>query len=304
MRKKAKSIILIVALISLVAIFGVMLSACNSATAQGQLRSVVSFRTHSQETLVYDVVDEADPEYKGTYTVTLTAHHKGEAIKLGSRTYEGNDVQDGILIDGTLSYKDHLEQFGCYYKLVSGSTYMAPSYTYRLEKDASGTTVFEMQGTYNSKSLDVERTYGNDAPQRSSLGFSSSVYDNNQFQQVLRSVTTFSSGIAMSFSTPVATKNSLFVATTSVSGNNSVKVKNDFTASTDEFKEEGVSCIEVALSRSTEVNGASQLLYYALDSVKVNGWEIVCPLMKIVEPYKSNGKILKVTYSLKSISIE
>ena len=66
------------------------------------------------------------------------------------------------------------------------------------------------------------------------------------------------------------------------------------------FKNDGVECHKVIISRSTEVAGSTQTLYYSVNDIKIKGWPIKHALIKIVEPAGKGN----VVYSLKNITIE
>lgn len=287
-----KKIALVILIIALILTCGIVLSACNNATTQGQLANLLT--DHNQETFVYDVLNKFD-NTQGTYTVRLQAYDKGESISdFGNATLE--NVDDGVLVSGLLTIGDITYRTGCYFNLISGSSFMVPAYTFRVEKKGNVET-FRLQGSYDGATLNYER-YINGKKSTGSVKASGTYYDNNEFQQSLRTVTTFSTSFNFGFTMPlVSAKESTKInLTASCSATQDVTVP---------YRTEAINCYRVNLSRSTDVNGVSQQLYYATDNLTYNGWNMKNVLVKFIEHYKddASGNIYDIEYSLKEASL-
>lgn len=292
-----KKLILSITVIAMVLIIGVGLTACNNATPQGQLANILN--DHTQESFIYEAINTKD-NTRGAYTVELKAFNKGDTVDFGTRTLD--NVSKGIRVKGELSFGKVKYEMGCYYNIIGGSSFMTPAYSYRTIKN-DGVQTFAMQGRYDGSTFVCERKIGEDTF-NDSAKLSGTVFDNNQFQQVLRSVTTFSSGLTLSFNTPIASAEGVGSATLTASGNSTVKIKDiGYTNAIEDLREEGVECYKISLSRTTEVAGMSQTLYYAVDDVKSNGWAMKHVLMKIVEPFTVDGESYEMQYNLISASI-
>lgn len=289
MRKIFLSLIVIV----MVAVLGIGLTACNNATPQGQLANILN--EHSYEKFEYEVLDTKD-DSTGLYTVELQAFKKNSSVDFGTRTL--SDVKEGIRVKGLLIFGDTTYEMGCYYNLIGGTiSYMTPAYSYRTIT-VNGENAFEMQGKYNGSTFECERYVGDDTL-TDSVKLSGTIFDNNQFQQGLRSVTTFASGLNLTFSTPVVNKNGVASATLTASGSSTTRVKEiGYTDSIDDLREEGIECYRIELSRSTQVAGMSQTLFYAVNDIKFQGWKIKNALVKIIEPYTSAGERYEMHYNL------
>ncbi len=297
-----KKFVLIVLILAMTLTIGIGLTACNKATPQGQLANILQHHRH--EYFEYDVLDTADNS-TGTYTVSLDAYNAGSEIT-GFGTATLKNVQEGILVKGRLSHKDTIYETGCYYNLVGGTSYMVPAYSYRIQ-NVNGKNTFSVQGTYSGGGYDYTRII-NGETSNGSLGASGTVLDNNQFQQALRSVTTFSSGLSLSFSLPLVTEEEAATATLTASGNSVAEIKTAYTDTLEAYAEKGIPCYQIFISRSTQVSGMSQTLYYAADNANITyrDWPIKNVLVKIVEPYKNEatGEKFEMQYSLKSLSIQ
>ncbi len=292
-----KKTVLIIFVVAMVAVLGVGLTACNNATPQGQLANLLT--DHNHETFVYDVVNTKDNS-TGVYTVNLDAFNKDATVEFGNRTLE--NVQKGIRVQGELVFGNTKYVMGCYYNLVSGTSFMTPAYSFRTVT-VDGTQTFSMQGRYVGGSFECERYIGEDTL-LNSVKASGTVFDNNQFQQVLRSVTTFGSGLTLSFTTPIASATTVTTASLTANCSSTAKIKDTgYTDSVEDLKEEGIDCYVVYISRATEVKGMSQTLYYAVDNIKVQGWSMKNVLVRIVEPFTSDGKRYDMVYSLKTATL-
>ncbi len=297
-----KKIILICLILVMTLTIGIGLTACNKATPQGQLANILQHHRHEQ--FEYDVLDTADNS-TGTYTVSLDAYNAGSEITdFGTATLK--NVQEGILVRGRLAHKDTIYETGCYYNLVGGTSYMVPAYSYRIQ-NVNGKNTFSVQGTYAGGNYEYTRILNGESSS-GSVGASGTVFDNNQFQQALRSVTTFSSGLALSFSLPLVTETEAATATITASGNSVAEIKTAYTDTLHAYAEKGVPCYQIGISRSTQVTGMSQTLYYAADDANITyqNWPIKNILVKIIEPYKNEatGERFEMQYSLKSLSIQ
>lgn len=293
-----KKVILIVMLICMTLAMSVGLTACNNATPQGQLADILKDQKH--ERFVYDVLNKYDKS-TGTYVVTLDAYSEGSNIdNFGSAKLKS--VGKGILVKGMLTFGATTYEMGCYYTLVDGASFMVPAYSYRIQKE-NGKTTFSVQGSYSGNNYNFDRDVNGKKSSGVVNAKGTTVFDNNQFQQVLRSMTTFSTGSSLTFVTPLvsATEDTPVTLTASVSSVENVKTP--YTKSVEKLAKDGISCYAVSVSRSTEVAGMSQTLYYAVDDINYNGWKLKNVLVKIVEPFKVNGEKSEMQYTLKSISI-
>lgn len=302
-----KKVILTLSAILVAAIVGLSLTACNNtAPTQGQLRNILS--DHNSEDFVYDVsAKDADGNkvdgYDGTYKVSLKAYPKNSTIEgFGSPDTTISDLDAGILVKSTLSVGTQTYETGCYFKLISGSSYMTPAHTYRVQKDGD-TETFHMQGAYGGKKFVYSRIVDGEKSEGALDANSATLYDNNEFHQTLRTITTFSESLAFSFSVPLvsATEAKTVSLTARVAGKTSVKTA--FTNANADYAENGIDCYKTYLSRATEVAGISQTLYYAQKDVSINGWAMKHVLVKIEEPFKKDGKTLVMTYELKTASL-
>lgn len=298
-----KKIILTLLVISMVAVLGVGLVACNNATPQGQLSDLLSNHNHEvfeYDVQRYDVTNETYATERGTYTVKLDAFKKGP-VELGSRTIE--NAEQGIRVTGKLVFGTTEYDMGCYYNLVSGTNFMVPAYSYR-KISVDGQQTFEMNGKYNGTSFECERTVG-DEQISDTLKLSGTVFDNNQFQQVLRSLPSGSfPSINITFSTPIASPSAAGTVTLIARGGSTEYVKCEYSDSVESLAETGINCYRVSLGRSTEVAGVSHTLFYAVDEVKYNGWGMKNILVKIIEPYTdADRNPYEMHYTLVSASL-
>lgn len=140
----------------------VSLTACNNtATTQGQLRNILS--DHKSETFEYGVcAKDANggkiDGYDGTYVVTLKAYGDGSSLaNFGSADTTLENLSAGIFVRGLLTVGTKTYDTGCYFKLISGSSYMVPAYSYRVQKDGE-TETFRLFGSYDGKKFSYTRT--------------------------------------------------------------------------------------------------------------------------------------------------
>ncbi len=300
-----KKILLTIAIIAMIAIMGVTLVACNNATTQGQLANLLNDHNHERfEYTVYaeSTTGEKIDGYDGTYTVTLDAYDKGSIItNFGNATL--SDVQEGVLVRGKLVSGNTVYETGCYFNLIGGSSYMVPAYTFRTQS-VNGEETFRLQGTYSGATLTYERYIDGVKDEGSVSAKATTYFDNNEFHQSLRTITTFSTGLNFSFSVPVVSRTEATYATLSSMVMGTMMIKNDFTANNALYQEKGIECYEVVVSRSTEVSGLSQALYYAVDDVADDGWDLKNVLVRIVEPFKVDGTIYNMIYDLTLAELE
>ena len=85
--------------------------------------------------------------------------------------------------------------------------------------------------------------------------------------------------------------------------NGKTKVKTAFTESNEKYAAEGIECYKTDVSRTTQVAGISQTLYYAESDVLINGWAMKHVLVKIEEPFKKDGKTCYMNYELKTATL-
>lgn len=300
-----KKAILIVSVVAMVAVLGLSLSACNNATTQGQLQNILN--DHNHESFEYEVFAQDGngnkiEGYDGLYTVTLDRKSAGSTVEnFGDVTL--TDVADGVLVRGNLTVGTTVYDTGCYFALINGASYMVPAYSYRtITKD--GTCTFSLNATYNGKSFEFSRTVdGVQSNGAVDLGKAATYFDNNEFHQALRTMTTFSDSLSFSFVTPIvsATEATSVTLTARVSGR--ATVKNAFTESNENYRDGGISCYKTYVSRSTEVAGLSQTLYYAENDITFSGWGLKHVLVRINEPFKLDGNIYTMVYDLKTATL-
>ena len=291
-----RKVILTIIVAAMIAVVGISLTACNNATPQGQLANILP--DHNHEVFVYDALNTMDNS-TGVYTVNLDAFKNGTEVEFGTRKLENVDA--GIRVLGTLVFGDTKYEMGCYYKFVSGTSFMTPAYTFRTVTE-NGNKTFDMQGAYAGGNFTSER-FVDDGSNSDTLKTSGTVFDNNQFQQVLRSVTTFS-GLTLSFTTPIVTNDDAGVASLTASGSSTAKLKDiPYTDAMEQYAEEGVPCYVINVSRATDVAGMSHTLYYATDNIKSNGWAMKNILVKIIEPFTENNERFEMQYTLRSASL-
>lgn len=303
-----KKVILTISIVLVVALACVSMTACNNtATTQGQLRNILS--DHNSESFEYDVfAKDADGNkiegYDGTYNVTLKAYGEGAKIEnFGSSDTNLENLSAGILVNGLLRVGTQTYETGCYFKLINGSSYMVPAYSYRVQKDGEKET-FRLFGSYDGKKFSYTRTVNGKKSEGTVEAGNATFYDNNEFHQSLRTITTFSDSLSFKFFVPLvsATEASFVELTANVNG--TTKVTTAFTESNEKYAEDGgIECYKTSVSRKTDVAGISQTLYYAKSDVLINGWAMKQVLVKIQEPFKKDNVTNYMTYELKTATL-
>lgn len=282
---------LIISVLAIMVIIGAIfaLSACNrSASPQGQLSNFLI--DHNKEHFEYDVKD--GQTLLGTYTVDVTLYPNGSSINCPTQI---ENVSKGVLVESVLDVtkdgKHSVYQTGCYFNLVNGSSLMVPAHTYRIQTE-DGVETFRMTGTYDGSTFRYDKTVGEEQS-NGTLKLSGTYFDNNEFQQCLRSVSTFSTSFSMSFATPLVSPNETANVSLTVSCSKVVKIKTAYTDSIAEYAETGIDCYKVSLSRSTKVAGVAHVLYYAKANVKANntpdGFTLRNVLVEFHEPLSTDG---------------
>jgi len=279
MKKLALVLVLIVLTLSFT------LTGCNKASTQGQLVNILA--NHNHEVFTYDVSDSSG--VIGSYVVTLDKKASQDSFTFGDENTTIK-VNEGILAQAVLTVGTTTYNTGCYYDLISGSSFMTPAYTYRV-KNVDGQETFKLFGKYDGTSLNYDKWINGGEKQSGTVTAESSpYYDNNEFHQLLRGVTTFSTSFSFSYAVPLVSE----TESTSVSLTAACS-----TTETLQFNGADVNCYKVVVSRSTKVAGTTQTLYYSVDDIKPSlsgtGWPITHALLKIVEG--------NITYTLKSASL-
>lgn len=301
-----KKVILSISIIAIVAVIAVSLVACNSATAQGQLQNLLN--DHNHEAFEYNVFAKNSSGaridgYDGTYTVTLDAFSQNSTVEnFGKRTLE--NVQKGVLVKGVLTVGEGENQIvyqtGCYFNIISGSSYMVPAHTYRIQTKG-GVEQFVMHGEYDGSTLNYERVVDGNISTGKVEGKATTYFDNNEFHQSLRTLTTFSDSMSFSFSMPLVSANEATYVTLSTSISSTSKVKNAYSLA--HSIDDGIECYKMSVSRTGDVAGLSQTLYYAKDDVTFEGWGLKHVLVQIEEPFKLDGDVYTMVYELNSASL-
>ncbi len=310
-----KKIVLISTVILVVIAASIGLAACNNATPQGQLANLLNPHQHE----IFDYTLSSDYQgVSGTLHVTLDAYKKGDAIaEFGSASITPD--YDGVLVKSVLNAaidgKTYKYEYGCFYRLTTSSTaYMVPQNCFRRTYEGERET-FDMQGTYVGSEFKYTRSINGGATQKGELKVGSGAkLDNNEFQQLLRSVTTYANGLSMSFTTPVVSASEVSTVTLNANCNtvrnitgspfcDAYEVTDSEGKVTTPYKEEGIPCYMVKVSRSTQVAGSSETLFYAVDNLKLSGWSVKNVLVKFEEPFKRGDKQCTMTYTLSDAAI-
>lgn len=333
-----KKIAVFTLLIIVIAAVGATLVACNNATTQGQLVDAWK-EARPYERYTYTVDDSATEGTDGTYVSEIFYHtaynvgveesssaYNAEKVTVGDATIE---QREGYLIRGTLTATLNGKQVDyvteCYFELTDGSSYLLPVATFRSEK-VDGTEMLRMNGAYSGSTLSYTLVTDGKEAVTGTVALSSPYYDNNEFHQSLRGVSTFSSSFSFAFKTAIvnATEQTSASLTFSVSGTENVTLP--FPSSS--LDENGASvsnentvleCYKAKLSRSTTVSGASQTLWYSVNPVYAaidedgattnlctsdnNWWALPHVLVAFSEPYKSGETSGTVNYVLNGISL-
>lgn len=328
--KKTASLLILVIVISALAF---TLAACNNATTQGQLIDAWK-EGRPYQRYTYSVNDSAYDGVEGTYVSEIFYHAAynaetaPEKVTVGDSTFEQREgYRIRSELNATLDGKAHLIVTECYFSLTDGSSYLLPSATFRSES-VDGNEVLRMNGTYSGNTLSYTLVVNGGEAKTGSVGLGSVFYDNNEFHQSLRGVSTFSTSFSFGFSTAVvnATEQTSASLTLSVSGTENISgLEFDSVGRNEEGAEiasetTSLECYKATLSRSTTVAGASQTLYYTVAPVYAavneagddtlvstydNGWwALPHVLAAIVEPYNdADGNAQTVTYTLTDISL-
>ncbi len=307
-----KKVLISIFALALVLSLGVTLAACNNATTQGQLENPLGF-DHRYETFIYDALDTYTSEH-GLYTVRIEGFDAGASIANFGNA-ELASVEKGILVTGSLEMGDDVSETGCYFKLVgSSASYMVPTASYTVHK-RGGEETFRLQATYSGKYFNYERTV-NGEKTSGKLKISGTYFDNNEFHQMLRTVSTYSGGLSLAYVMPLVTENEALTVniTATTASSAATKISTPFTqtlkkADGEALYPEGMDCYTVKINRSTEVAGASQTLYYAVANVPsdINNPTVRFMqhiLVKIVEPYKADGKSTFIAEDGKEMPIQ
>lgn len=310
-----KKIALIVTVIALVCVVAVAFTACNNATTQGQLQNV--WKHYEKYTYSVEYGEET-----GTYVSEIT-YHKAYSEELGNKVTVGDaeiTQREGYLVSNTLDVGDTHFETQCYFELSNGSVYLVPRATYRKETVGDVDNIV-MHGTYSGSTLNYTLKVGDNASTTGSVALSSPYYDNNEFHQSLRGISTMSTSLSFGFSTAIVAEDEIGKAslTFAIGGTEEVTTGVQAKQEDGSFAPLTVNCYKATLSRSTTVAGTAQTLYYSVDPVKayVEGdqtivdpttegatWNLAHVLVKIVEPYKTaDGKIGNVVYTLQSVSL-
>ena len=328
-----KKTVSFITLIVVVAVLAVTFAACNNATTQGQLVDAWK-EGRPYECYTYSVDDSAQEGVEGEYVsevfyyAAYNSVSNPNKVKVGDTSFE---QREGYLIrstlEATLDDKKIRYVMECYFALTDGRNYLLPYATHRSE-NVNGKEVFRMDGTYNGSSLAYTLT-ANGESKSGNIGLNSPYYDNNQFAQSLRGVSTFSSSLSFSFTTPVvnATEQVSASLTFSVGGTASVGDLPFASAGKDGDGNEvnnattTLECYRATLGRATTVSGASQTYLYTVNPIYAaksddgtttllstydNGkmWSLPHVLVGFVEPYNdADGNAQTVTYSLTDISL-
>lgn len=333
-----KKIAAIIALIIVTVALGATLVACNNATTQGQLVDAWK-EGRPYERYTYSVDDSATEGKDGTYVSEIIYHSAyntsvdesdpaySDRVTVGDTSIE---QREGYLIRGTLSatlYGSEVEYVTeCYFALTDGSNYLLPVATFRSET-VDGTETLRMNGVYNGSSLSYTLVVNGGEAKTGTVGLGSPYYDNNEFHQSLRGVSTFFSSFSFGFSTAIvnATEQTSASLTFSVSGTATVGELEFASYGRDENGNEvqngktAVECYRATLSRSTTVSGSSQTLWYSVNPIYAavtddgtatelstydNGWwALPHVLVGFSEPYKTATSTGTVTYALTGISL-
>ncbi len=297
-----KKIALLIVVIAMIVVMSVGLTACNSATTQGQLANLLN--DHNHEKFVYNVhaEDVSGAEfagYNGTFVVTLDAYDKGASVPFGNKTL--TNVAEGVLVRSTLTVGTTVIEMGCYFNLIGGSSFMTPAETFRTQK-VDGNVTYDMYGTYDGATLNYTQKV-NDVESNGTITTKTTYFDNNEWHQSLRTITTFSTGFSFSFSVPAIGENESEFATLQSTISRTVSIITPYTDSVESMKETGIECYEMQVSRSTEVVGMGHTLYYAVKDITDAGWGMKNVLVKIVEPFKLDGAIYTMVYELVSAEL-
>lgn len=286
-----KKFVLIITLIAVMGIGAFALTACNNATTQGQLENV----WYSYEKYTYTV-------YYGEQTGTYVSEVKAQ--------------DDGYLVTSLLNVGDTEYELRCFFSLTSGSSYLVPRTTYR-RQTVNGVQELLVEGTYDGNTLKYKRTTP-DGTSEGNISLSSPYYDNNEFHQSLRGISTFSTSLSFGYNTAIISATEATSASLTLSVSSTENVETEIKVASEEGEQNlTVNCYKASLSRSTTVAGAAQTLFYTVEDMHAaidtttgetvvgsDGWKLPHVLTRIEEPYKkADGSIGYVVYVLNAISL-
>lgn len=332
--KKKRILSLVIAVVA-VCVLATALTACNNATTQGQLVDAWK-NARPYESYTYIVDDSVTEGTEGTYKSEIFYHAAYDKELDNAVAVGGLDVANergGYLIastlDATLDGKHLVYTTKCYFSLTSGSSYLIPRATERVET-VDGEETFSMSGVYNGSTLLYTYSVNGGAATEGSVGLTSPYYDNNEFHQAMRGISTLSSSFSFAYSVPVvsALEQTSARLTFSVSGTETVElpvasvVKGEEGAADTVTEKTSFECYKASLSRATTVAGVSETLWYTVNPVyaavtgegeskttsistsKTEWWDLVHVLVKFAEPYNTaDGGSGVVTYTLSEISL-
>lgn len=302
-----KKVFATISIIIVMSVLCISLVACsNNVRTEGQLANLLNDHNHEQFEYLVEALDEnnnaLDGYYAqtGSYKVTLDAYANGATVEnFGNATLE--NVKKGVLVRCELNYGETKYQTGCYFALISGTGYMVPAYTFRVESK-NDVEQFRLQGVYDGATLNYER-WINGEKSTGSVSAKGTYYDNNEFHQSLRTITTFSTNFSFSFAVPVVSARETSVPTLRATISKEVNVKTQFTENNETYKEDGILCYKMFLTRNAEVVNASQVIYFAKDAISSNGWDLKHVIVQFEEPFKLDGKYCKMVYTLQTASL-
>lgn len=305
-----KKAITIISLIILIVVVSTTLFACSSATTQGQLQNILN--DHGEETFEYDVYSaqkdskgnytEKTDLYSGTYKITLKSYNATQDVPWANDSEIVADA-DGILVCGELKIGSITYKTGCYFNIIGGSYYMIPAQSYRVHLDGE-TETFKLLGTYNGKEFNYTRSINGKKESGTVEASGTLYYDNNEFHQALRTISTFTDSLTYSFSVPLVSQNEATSVSLTASVSGTTHVKTPYTNDKDKYQENGIVCYKTYISRSTEVAGVSQILYYAVEDIQnETGWNMKHVLVKIEEPFKHDDTECAMVYELKTANL-
>lgn len=330
----------IAALIALIIICAVVFTACNNATTQGQLEDV----WQSYEKYVYKITDGEGGDEIGSYVNEIklvkvpsaTEDNPAPSVDVQVGSVDGTTYKtsrNGYLITGMLVFdegnsvtgKETVSETACFFELSNGNTFLVPKATYRRTVEDGAVTAL-MNGTYDGSTLSYTLKADGAQDKSGQIALGNPFYDNNEFHQSLRGVSTFSAAFSFSFSTPVVNNGEITAAslTAMVTGTETVTTGITVTDDKGETVPYEIECYKTMLGRATTVAGVSQTLYYAVNPVYAlldeNGntyisdkeydlGKLVHVLAKIKEPYKltdENGNVKRsgeIVYTLESLAL-
>lgn len=293
-----KKVLSLLTVIALVAVCAVVFTACNNATTQGQLKNV----WQDYEKYTYSVSYDGQT---GEYVNEIVRYASGASVSVGPNSLK---AKNGYLVSGKLTMGTSVVETQCFFECSEGSTYLVPKATYRKVSE-NGADVSVMSGVYEGSTLNYAFKAAGSDTQTGSVKLSSPYYDNNEFHQSLRGISTFSSSLSFTFNTALIAADEKTSASLNFAVNSTENVTTGISVDNGEGGTSplAVECYKATLSRSTVVASKTHTLYYAVNDLKVSvdkgvsdeGWPLAHVLVKIVEP----GEKGDVTYVLTAIDI-